>query len=695
MDFFKELFDKLINNQYQNNKGVVFYFILAFISTFIINTSLGINLLNSANTGMELSFYNEVLMFVSFTLMFTMFLEGLCIKYNGNINIFINLAISFFISIAFIFGINLVSGSMLSSKIERSGAGNVANIYATGQYYSMDSNQKRSIGSIYQFKKDLLNDIIYIENKKDLVKDKTNYDTAGHNPMRDFSNYSFWNILGILIYTDTEVLKSYEDKLEDIHERRLEKSLKEKTESIHDNYSIAYKTLKDDFKNAEKQYNNQVAVFNNINSIIDKDYQFINNYYQKEADKVNKDVVKITERSDIFARQFVSNEKERLVDLLERLLSKKKKCNQPCIDKAYSKYNSNYRDKYNVNYKYWLVEKDKSALTQVLEESAKLAFSSGTSLLYQMKSGYLEGQKSANHIKYDDNHYYLLAKNMYLNNLANQNELITQSPSSSGNIVLRAKSLSDLKNIASLKNGLIQSFTANKGYKISANDVLSRQQFNETAKRYYANKYKVKIDKPSFDKMSKNTKYQNIAKNELGRYYIDNIPLNYSNKELADKVLKVKFKEEIVMVEQSIDNKEAYKKVIYPYVMLFFVTLFFLISAITFISTIIFISIRKICELGNTEISNKLGTMITAVLMLLMSIYVYNYDLSKSTDLQAAKEVANKLNNRSLTDEFMINTIMFTYPIMIKTEIIKEKYYINVLTDTYSVFDITAKGSKR
>lgn len=695
MDFFKELFDKLINNQYQNNKGVVFYFILAFISTFIINTSLGINLLNSANTGMELSFYNEVLMFVSFTLMFTMFLEGLCIKYNRNINIFINLAISFFISIAFIFGINLVSGSMLSSKIERSGAGNVANIYATGQYYSMDSNQKRSIGSIYQFKKDLLNDIIYIENKKDLVKDKTNYDTAGHNPMRDFSNYSFWNILGILIYTDTEVLKSYEDKLEDIHERRLEKSLKEKTESIHDNYSIAYKTLKDDFKNAEKQYNNQVAVFNNINSIIDKDYQFINNYYQKEADKVNKDVVKITERSDIFARQFVSNEKERLVDLLERLLSKKKKCNQPCIDKAYSKYNSNYRDKYNVNYKYWLVEKDKSALTQVLEESAKLAFSSGTSLLYQMKSGYLEGQKSANHIKYDDNHYYLLAKNMYLNNLANQNELITQSPSSSGNIVLRAKSLSDLKNIASLKNGLIQSFTANKGYKISANDVLSRQQFNETAKRYYANKYKVKIDKPSFDKMSKNTKYQNIAKNELGRYYIDNIPLNYSNKELADKVLKVKFKEEIVMVEQSIDNKEAYKKVIYPYVMLFFVTLFFLISAITFISTIIFISIRKICELGNTEISNKLGTMITAVLMLLMSIYVYNYDLSKSTDLQAAKEVANKLNNRSLTDEFMINTIMFTYPIMIKTEIIKEKYYINVLTDTYSVFDITAKGSKR
>ena len=644
---------------------------------------------------MELSFYNEVLMFVSFTLMFTMFLEGLCIKYNRNINIFINLAISFFISIAFIFGINLVSGSMLSSKIERSGAGNVANIYATGQCYSMDANQKRSIGSIYQFKKDLLNDIIYIENKKDLVKDKTNYDTAGHNPMRDFSNYSFWNILGILIYTDTEVLKSYEDKLEDIHERRLEKSLKEKTESIHDNYSIAYKTLKDDFKNAEKQYNNQIAVFNNINSIIDKDYQFINNFYQKEADKVNKDVVKITERSDIFARQFVSNEKERLVDLLERLLSKKKKCNQPCIDKAYSKYNSNYRDKYNVNYKYWLVEKDKSALTQVLEESAKLAFSSGTSLLYQMKSGYLEGQKSANHIKYDDNHYYLLAKNMYLNNLANQNELITQSPSSSGNIVLRAKSLSDLKNISSLKNGLIQSFTANKGYKISANDVLSRQQFNETAKRYYANKYKVKIDKPSFDKMSKNTKYQNIAKNELGRYYIDNIPLNYSNKELADKVLKVKFKEEIVMVEQSIDNKEAYKKVIYPYVMLFFVTLFFLISAITFISTIIFISIRKMCELGNTEISNKLGTMITAVLMLLMSIYVYNYDLSKSTDLQAAKEVANKLNNRSLTDEFMINTIMFTYPIMIKTEIIKEKYYINVLTDTYSVFDITAKGSKR
>jgi hypothetical protein len=149
------------------------------------------------------------------------------------------------------------------------------------------------------------------------------------------------------------------------------------------------------------------------------------------------------------------------------------------------------------------------------------------------------------------------------------------------------------------------------------------------------------------------------------------------------------------MVEQSIDSKEAYKKVIYPYVMLFFVTLFFLISAITFISTIIFITIRKIGEWSNTAVSTKIGTMITAMLMLIISIYVYNYDLSKSTDLQAAKEVANKLNDRSLTDEFMINTIMFTYPIMIKTEIIKEKYYINVLTDAYSVFDITAKGSRR
>lgn len=694
MDFLRSLFDNIFKEQYQKNKGIVFYFFLAFISTFIINTSLGINLLNSANTGMELSLYNEILMFVSFTLMFTMFLEGLCIKYNKNINLAINLVISFFISIAFIFGINLISGSMLSNQIEGSGAGNVANIYATGQYYSMDANQRKSIGSVYQFKKDLLNDIIYIENKKDLVKDKTNYDTAGHNPMRDFSNYSFWNILGVLIYTDKDVLKSYEDKLEDIYERRLEKSLKEKTESLHDSYSIAYKTFKDDFKNAESQYNKQISVFNNINSIIDKDYQFINSYYQKEADKVNKDVVKITQNSDLFARNFVSKEKERLVNLLERLIGKRK-CNQSCVDKAYRNYNKIYRDEYNVNYKYWLVEKEKSGLTQILEESAKLVVSSGASLLYQAKPGYLDEQKEANHIKYDDNHYYLLAKNIYLNNLANQNELITQSPSSSGSIVLRAKSLSELKNITSLKNGLIQSFAANKGYKISANDVLSRQQFNETAKRYYANKYRVKIDKPNFDKMAKDNKYQNIAKNELGRYYIENMPLNYSNKELADKVLKDKFKEEIVMVEQSIDSKEAYKKVIYPYVMLFFVTLFFLISAITFISTIIFFTIRKIGELGNTDISSKLGTMITAVLMLIISIYVYNYDLSKSTDLQAAKEIANKLNNRSLTDEFMINTIMFTYPIMIKTEIIKEKYYINVLTDTYSVFDITAKGSRR
>jgi hypothetical protein len=602
--------------------------------------------------------------------------------------------ISFFVSLAFIFGINLISSSMLSNQIEGSGAGNIANIYATGQYYSMDEHQRKSIGSVYQFKKDLLNDIIYIENKKDLVKDKSNYETAGYNPMRDFSNYSFWNILGILIYTDKEVLKSYEDKLEDIYERRLEKSLKEKNESLHDSYSIAHKTLKDDFKNAEFQYNKQVSVFNNINSIVDKDYQFINAYYQKEAEKVNKDVSKITQNSDIWARGFVRDEKTRLVDLLERLLSKKK-CNQSCIDRAYSKYNKIYLNQYNVKYKYWLVEKEKSGLTQALEETAKLVVSSGTSLLYQARPGYLNEQKEANHIRYDDNHYYILAKNIYLNNLANQNDLISQSPSSNGSIVLRAKSLAELKNIASLKNGLIKAFASNKGYTISANDILSRQQFNETAKRYYANKYKVKIDKPNFDKMSKDSKYQNIAKNELGRYYIDNMPLNYSNKELADKVLKDKFKEEIVMVEQSIDSKEAYKKVIYPYVLLFFVTLFFLISAITFTSTIIFVVIRKIGEFSNTSVGTHIGTWITAVLMLVISIYVYNYDLSKSTDLQAAKEVANKLNNRSATDEFMINTIMFTYPIMIKTEIIKEKYYINVLTDAYNVFDITAKGARR
>lgn len=194
-----------------------------------------------------------------------------------------------------------------------------------------------------------------------------------------------------------------------------------------------------------------------------------------------------------------------------------------------------------------------------MEETAKLVVSSGASL-YQVKPGYLAEQKEANHIKYDDSHFYTLAKNIYLNNLANQNELITQSPAGNGNIMLRAKSITELKTISSLKNGLIKSFAANKGYTISANDVLSRSQFNETAKRYYANKYKVKIDKPNFEKMSKESKYQNIARNQLGTYYIEGMPLNYSNKDLADKVLTPKFKTEIVQVEQSIDNKEAYKK---------------------------------------------------------------------------------------------------------------------------------------
>jgi len=692
MEFLKDLFDNLVRKE--NKKGIVMYFVLAFLSTFIINTSLGINILNSANIGMELSLYNKILMFISFTLMFTMILEGLCIKYEKNIHILVNIGVSFILSIAFIIGINLVAGSMLSNQIETSTAGNIANIYATRQYYSMDANQRKSIGNVYQFKKDLLNDIIYIENKRDLVKDKENYETAGYDPMRDFSNYSFWNILGVLVYTDPAVLKSYEDKLEDIHERRLEKRLKEKTESLHDSYSIAYKTLKDDFKNAEIQYNKQVAVFNNINSIIEKDYQFINNYYQKEADNVNKSVAKITQNSDLWAREFVRKEKSRLVDLLERLIGKRK-CNQSCVDKAYATYNKIYRDQYNVNYKYWLVEKEKSGLTQALEETAKLVVSSGASLLYQVKPGYLAEQKEANHIKYDDSHFYTLAKNIYLNNLANQNELITQSPAGNGNIMLRAKSITELKTISSLKNGLIKSFAVNKGYTISANDVLSRSQFNETAKRYYANKYKVKIDKPNFEKMSKESKYQNIARNQLGTYYIEGMPLNYSNKDLADKVLTPKFKTEIVQVEQSIDNKEAYKKVIYPYVMLFFVTLFFLISAITFVSTIIFFIVRKIGDLSNTDISPRIGTIITSIFMVIISIYVYNYDLSKSTDLIAAKEIANKLSDRSVKDEFMINTIMFTYPIMIETEIIKEKYYINVLTDAYSVFDKTSKGISR
>jgi len=694
MDFIKNLFDRVVSNEHRQRKGVILYFILAFISTFIINTSLGINLLNSANNGMELSIFNKILMFISFTLMFTLMIEGFCITYNLSSPLWINLIISVFTTIAFILGINLISGSMLSNQIESSTAGNIANIYATGQYYSMDENQRKKVGSVYQFKKDLLEDIIYIENKKDLVKDRNNYETAGHDPMRDFSNYSFWNILGILIYTDPEVLKSYESKIEDIHERKLEKSLKAKTESLHDSYSIAYQTLKDDFINTEKQYNNQVKVFNNINSIIDKDYQFINSYYFNEADKVNNTVLKINMNADAWANQFVRKEKATLVDLLERMLSKKK-CNQSCIDKAYNKYNKQYKSLLGVSYKYWLVEKEKSGLTQALEESAKLIVSSGTSLLYQARPGYLQQQKEANHIKYDDNHYYLLAKNLYLNNEANKNELITQSPSSTGSIVLKAKSVTELKNIASLKNGLIKAFAANKGYTISANDILSRSQFNETAKRYYTSKYKVKIDKPVFEKMAKDQKYQNIARAQLGTYYVEGMPLTYSNKDLADKVLKDKFKEEIVKVEQSIDNKEAYKKVIYPYVMLFFVTLFFIISAITFISTVIFVIIRRIGELGNTPVTPKLNSICTGILLIITTLSIYNYDLSKSTDMEAGKEVAQKLSDRSFKDEFMINTIMFTYPIMIKTEIIKEKYYINVLTDAYSVFDTTSKGSNR
>lgn len=694
MDFIRNLFERVVSNEHRQRKGVILYFILAFISTFIINTSLGINLLNSANNGMELSIYNKILMFISFTLMFTIMIEGFCITYNLGSPLWTNMIISVFVSIAFIFGIHLISGSMLSNQVESNTAGNIANIYATGQYYSMDDNQKRKVGSVYQFKKDLLEDIIYIENKKDLVKDSNNYETAGHDPMRDFSNYSFWNILGVLIYTDPAVLKSYEDKIEDIHERKLEKNLKAKTESLHDSYAIAYQTLKDDFRNKQNQYNNQVSVFNNINTIIDKDYQFINSYYLKEADKVNTAVLKINMNADAWANQFVRKEKATLIDLLERMLSKKK-CNQSCIDRAYNKYNKKYKSLLGVSYKYWLVEKEKSGLTQALEESAKLVVSSGTSLLYQARPGYLQQQKEANHIKYDDSHYYLLAKNLYLNNEANKNELITQSPSSTGSIVLKAKSVTELKNIASLKNGLIKAFAANKGYTISANDILSKSQFNETAKRYYTNKYKVKIDKPVFEKMAKDSKYQDIARNQLGIYYVEGMPLNYSNKELADKVLKDKFKDEIVKVEQSIDNKEAYKKVIYPYVMLFFVTLFFMISAITFISTVLFFIIRRIGELGNTSVTPKLNSIITGILLVITTISIYNYDLSKSTDMEAGKEVAQKLSDRSFKDEFMINTIMFTYPIMIKTEIIKEKYYINVLTDAYSVFDTTSKGSNR
>lgn len=686
MDAIKYIFEKILTPS--KERRFSFYFIIAFISTFFINTSLGVNILNSANTGSNISSFNYILMTISFFMMFLLMIEGFLITFHKSPPLAYSMIGAGILTLLFFLLINPIASIMVSSRVEDTGAKNVANIYATKQYYNLNKDERKSVVSIYQLKKDLLDDIIYIENKENLIKDKSNLETAGNNPSKDFMNYSFWNILGILVYTDKDLIKMYESKIDERHSLRLERELKEKTEQLHDDYSLAYKTAKVDFNNQQIQYNKQIQVFNNINNLINKDYLFIDKFYEKEQINTNNKISQINANADLWAQAFVSKNKDGIIYYLEKI-KRKKKCEHKCVQNSIKKYDKKYGQY--APYTYWLVMQEKSGLTQTLEEGTKFIASNGLSSLYQFRSGYLEQNKMASYINYDNQHFIALAKNLYLVNQSMQSELITYTKNPNTNVIkLAPKPILELKSLNSLKNNLIVAFKKEKGYSITGNDITQKSQFIETSKRYYANIYKLKMNKPVFEDLIKNEKYQSIAQKALGQYYIKNIPLSYTNKELADKILEPQFKNNIIQMENNIDDKEAFKKVIYPYIVLFFVTLFFIISSISIISKIISLMLCKFIDI--TIVSN---TIITFVLTFIVTIYIYNYDLSKSTDITSAKEVVQKLNQRAPMDEFMINTIMFTYPIMIKTEEIKAMLYLDVLTNSYSVLDKAKKIDRR
>lgn len=666
---------------------------LIFLSTFVLTTSLGLNLLNEANNNKEISLFNLLLMFLCSGIFFYMLIDELNDRFSLELSPYTSIGLSFGVSIILYIILNIISSSLIDSNIYEDKTSNIANVYATAHYYSSTIHEKEKYKNVYQFKKDLLDDIVKIEQIEIKAKDKNDVQNIGYNLKDNFKESSFWNILSILVLTDDNLLKSYESKIEQRHEVKLEKELKRYTDDVYSEYSIAYKTAKRDFEEQQKLYNAQVNKMNSINSFINKDLQTLKDI--KDIEKMNANAVpnKLNKASNDFATVFLAKDKERLVKILYNIKGKNPNggtCSKHCISNAKKNYERYFFKNYGKPYTYWLVERDKTLATQLLEEGVKLGISKGTSLLYQTKSGYMDTNKKADYVDPSDTHFRKMASNLYLENMVVGKQGVILVMNNQGYLSAQLNN-NDYMKTESFRKNVVSKFKKQAGYEISFNDIINDSSFRERSKKYHYERTKVKVNKPVFEDILKDYKYQSIVQRALGSLYMPSIsefiPINLNNKELADHYLKPAIIANINRIESSIDYETAFKTMIYPYIVLVFISFTFLFWFCYFISNSIIVIANFIKIDIDTDKTYmryfKIKDLIVMPIMFVFFIMICNHDLSKSTNNDKLKMVSEKLSERKFFTNLGINGVMFIYPIFMEVEDIKERYYLNFLSDSY------------
>ena len=666
---------------------------LTFLSTFVLTTSLGLNLLNEANSNKDISIFNLILMFSCSSLFFYMMINEFNTRSGWELKPLTEVGFSFFASIILYVILNIISSSLIDSNIYEDKTNNIANVYATAHYYNSTINDKEKYKNVYQFKKDLLDDIVKIEQIEIKAKDKNDVQNIGYTLKDNFKELSFWNILSILVLTDKKLLESYESKIEQRHEVKLEKELKKYTDSVYNKYSNAYKTAKIDFEAQQKLYNTQVNKMNSINSFINRDLKILKDIKDLEKINANKVPNQLNQKSKDFAQVFLAKDKERLVKILYNIKGKNPNggtCSKHCISNAKKNYERYFLNQYGKPYTYWMVERDKTLTTQLLEEGLKLGLTKGTSLLYQTKSGYMDANKKADYVDPSDSHFSKMASNLYLENKIMGLQGVVLGMDNRGYLFAKLNN-DDYTRTESFRKTVVTKFKKQAGYEISFNDIINESSFRERAKKYHHERMQVKVKKPVFDDFLKNYKYQEIVQNALGRLYMPSksefIPINLNNKELADKYLKPAIIDNINRIEASINYETAFKTMIYPYIVLVFVSFTFLFWLCYFIANFIIFVLNFIKIEIDTEKQYmkyfRIKDLIVIPIMFVFFIMINNHDLSKSTNNSQLKMVSEKLSERSFFTNIGINGVMFMYPIFMEVEDIKERYYLNFLSDSY------------
>lgn len=666
---------------------------LTFLSTFVLTTSLGLNLLNEANSNKDISIFNLILMFSCSSLFFYMMINEFNTRSGWELKPLTEVGLSFVASIILYVILNIISSSLIDSNIYEDKTNNIANVYATAHYYNSTINDKEKYKNVYQFKKDLLDDIVKIEQIEIKAKDKNDVQNIGYTLKDNFKELSFWNILSILVLTDKKLLESYESKIEQRHEVKLEKELKKYTDSVYNKYSNAYKTAKIDFEAQQKLYNTQVNKMNSINFFINRDLKILKDIKDLEKINANKVPNQLNQKSKDFAQVFLAKDKERLVKILYNIKGKNPNggtCSKHCISNAKKNYERYFLNQYGKPYTYWMVERDKTLTTQLLEEGLKLGLTKGTSLLYQTKSGYMDANKKADYVDPSDSHFSKMASNLYLENKIMGLQGVVLGMDNRGYLFAKLNN-DDYTRTESFRKTVVTKFKKQAGYEISFNDIINESSFRERAKKYHHERMQVKVKKPVFDDFLKNYKYQEIVQNALGRLYMPSksefIPINLNNKELADKYLKPAIIDNINRIEASINYETAFKTMIYPYIVLVFVSFTFLFWLCYFIANSIIFVLNFIKIEIDTEKQYmkyfRIKDLIVIPIMFVFFIMINNHDLSKSTNNSQLKMVSEKLSERSFFTNIGINGVMFMYPIFMEVEDIKERYYLNFLSDSY------------